>query len=50
MSHFPAMALKTTVPIDIRTQFEDALGRENEAWAVSSSRNRAGDPGETVDK
>ncbi|KAF0245454.1 MAG: hypothetical protein FD180_1573 [Planctomycetota bacterium] len=41
------MALKTTVPIDIRRQFEDALGRESESWAVSSSRNRAGDPGET---
>lgn len=41
------MTLKTTVPIDIRKQFEEALGRETEAWAVSSSRNRAGDPGET---
>ncbi len=41
------MALKTTVPIDIRKQFEEALGRETETWSVSSSRNRAGDPGET---
>lgn len=47
MRHFPAMALKTTVPIDIRKPFEEALGRENEVWSTSSSRNRAGDPGET---
>jgi len=39
--------MKTTVPIDIRRQFEDALGREDEVWSLCSSRNRAGDPGET---
>jgi hypothetical protein len=39
--------VKTTVPIDIRPPFERALGNEEEAWSMSSSRNRAGDPGET---
>ncbi|MCE9583989.1 MAG: hypothetical protein K8T20_16010 [Planctomycetes bacterium] len=47
MAHFPAMPMKTTVPADIRPQFEEALGRESEVWSCSSSRSRSGDPGET---